>query len=292
MARTRLAISVVVAALTAGTAAHADQALTVDTHVAGADGFFVTSTLILGQKDAILIDAQLTRSEAHRLVAKILESRRTLRTIYVTHAHPDHVLGLEVVSQAFPRAVILASPKVIVELRKLAKPKIKQWKPVYGANLADRAVFPSPYTRDSLELEGQRIELVPLLPAESDAATAVHIPSLKTVIAGDAVYSGVHPWLSDVDATRRQNWLKNLETLKALAPATVIAGHRPPDRKDLPTAIDFTAAYVRDFDVAAAGAASADDLQTKMLATYQDLQLPIILTLAAQSAFASPGPAK
>jgi glyoxylase-like metal-dependent hydrolase (beta-lactamase superfamily II) len=278
---TALALGVLVA----GAALARAEPLTLDTFVGGADSFHVTSTLILGSKDAILVDAQLTRAEAHRLVARILESKRALKVIYITHAHPDHVLGLEVLTAAFPRAQVLATPRVITELRAIAKAKVKQWKPVYGANLADRAVFPSPYTRDSLELEGQRIALIPMLPGESRAATIVHIPSLQAVIAGDVVYSGIHPWLAEADAGRRQSWLRNLETIKALSPAIVVAGHRLPDRKDLPTAVDFTAGYVRDFDAAAAQAKSAEELTKIVGATYKDLQLPIILTLAAQAAF-------
>jgi glyoxylase-like metal-dependent hydrolase (beta-lactamase superfamily II) len=271
-----------------GSARADDPPLTLDTFVSGGDTFFVTSTLILGKNDAVLVDAQMTRANAHRVVAKILESRRTLKAVFVTHAHPDHVFGLEIIKQVFPGAKLYASPKVIAELRTMAAAKVKQWKPSFGANLLDRPVYPSAYGQASYDLEGQRLELIQAEPGESAAATIVHIPALKAVIAGDLVYSGVHPWLAEANADRRQGWLRNLEKIKALKPEIVVAGHRLPDRKDLPTSVDFTAGYVRDFDAAAATAANAEDLQKKVEATYKDLQLPIILQIAAQAQFPPP----
>jgi glyoxylase-like metal-dependent hydrolase (beta-lactamase superfamily II) len=287
-ASSRFAVRAALAVLALGlaTTARADDApLTLDTFVSSADTFYVTSTLILGKTEAVLVDAQLTRANAYRLVAKILDSKRTLKAVFVTHAHPDHVFGLEIIKQAFPGAKLYASPKVIAELRTMAAAKVKQWKPTFGVNLVDRPVFPTAYGQASYELEGQRIELISAEPGESAAATLVYVPSLKAVIAGDVVYSGVHPWLAETNADRRQGWLRNLEKIKALAPQVVVPGHRLPDRKDLPTSVDFTAGYVRDFDAAAAIAQDAADLQKKVEATYKDLQLPIILSIAAQAQF-------
>ena len=71
-------------------------------------GFLVDSTLVAGDKEAILIDGQFTLADAHRLVAMILESKKTLTTVYVTHSHPDHYFGLDVIKQAFPKAKLVA----------------------------------------------------------------------------------------------------------------------------------------------------------------------------------------
>jgi glyoxylase-like metal-dependent hydrolase (beta-lactamase superfamily II) len=65
-------------------------------------GFLVNSTLVSGANDAVLIDAQFAMADAYRLVGWLIESRKNLTTIYITHAHPDHYFGLEVVKQAFP----------------------------------------------------------------------------------------------------------------------------------------------------------------------------------------------
>jgi glyoxylase-like metal-dependent hydrolase (beta-lactamase superfamily II) len=263
--------------------------VTVEPFVAGPDGFHVVSTLILGDKGAVLVDAQLTRSEAHRVVARVLESRRELTTVYITHAHPDHYFGLEVIKQAFPKAKILAAPVVVTEMKQTAGGKEKAYRPIYGANLG-KPVFPTAYRKNTIELDGQTIELIPLEPGESAAAVLVHVPAAKTVIAGDVVFDHVHPWMAETDAARRAGWLKNLEKIRSLSPTTVIAGHRTPEVKDAMAAVDFTAAYVADYDKAVNEAKSADELKKKMLANprYRELKLPAILDLGVATAFLAP----
>ncbi len=65
-------------------------------------GFEVASVIVMGKTDAVLIDAQWTLSNAHRVVAEILETGKNLTTVYVTHAHPDHYFGLGPIAEAFP----------------------------------------------------------------------------------------------------------------------------------------------------------------------------------------------
>ena len=48
----------------------------------GQIGYDVNSTMIIGEKDMLVIDPQFSLSEAHRLAAEILESKKNLATIY------------------------------------------------------------------------------------------------------------------------------------------------------------------------------------------------------------------
>jgi metal-dependent hydrolase (beta-lactamase superfamily II) len=108
------------------------------------EGFWATSTLVEGEKDAVLIDAQFTLSDAHRLAAEVLESRKNLTTIYITHFHPDHYFGLTVLKEAFPRAKIVALPAVIDGMTETWEEHVKTWKPMYGDNLTDSPLIPEP----------------------------------------------------------------------------------------------------------------------------------------------------
>ena len=89
----------------------------VQVFTASPGGFLVDSTLVSGDKEAVLIDAQFTLADAHRLVAQLLESNKTLTTVYITHDHPDHYFGLAVIAQAFPKAKLVALPATVAEIK-------------------------------------------------------------------------------------------------------------------------------------------------------------------------------
>src|ERR671912_2747301 len=94
-----IASGTVVLMLVATTGAQAKFTLKVHTG-RGQTGYDVNSTMIIGQRDILLIDPQFSLSEAHKLAAEILETKKRLGTIYSTHAHPDHLFGLAVLKQA------------------------------------------------------------------------------------------------------------------------------------------------------------------------------------------------
>lgn len=270
-------------------AAHAaaPSKLQVDVFTASPGGFLATSTIISGEKEAIVVDAQFSLAEAHRLAARVLESGKTLKAIYITHAHPDHFFGLEVLKAQFPKASVLASREVIDEMKKISAAKHAYWKPIFGDNLTSKPTFPKVFTGSALELEGNRLELIDIQGAESDAATAVWIPSNRTLIAGDLVYERVHTWLADATSRqRRDGWLQDLAKLKALKPAVVVAGHRGSGATGSPDVLDTQAQYLRDFSTAVDSSSSAADLVRVMTAKYPAFELPIVLDVSSQAVFA------
>src|ERR1051326_3453337 len=103
--KTLWATVVAAVAVAAGlvTTANAQSKFTLKVHTGkGQIGYDVNSTMIIGERDIVVIDPQFSLSEAHKLAAEILESKKHLATIYSTHPHPDHLFGLAVLHQAFP----------------------------------------------------------------------------------------------------------------------------------------------------------------------------------------------
>src|ERR1700675_5096803 len=73
------------------------------------DQFWTNSVIIEGAREVMLVDAQLTKTNAERVLQQIKETKKPLSIIYITHEHTDHFLGLEVFKEAYPGVRIIAS---------------------------------------------------------------------------------------------------------------------------------------------------------------------------------------
>jgi glyoxylase-like metal-dependent hydrolase (beta-lactamase superfamily II) len=281
----KLNVLFTLAALTAPAAAESKLTTTVYTGSQG--GFLVDSTLVAGDKDAILIDGQFTLSDAHRLVAMIMESKKTLTTVYVTHSHPDHYFGLNVIKQAFPNVKVIATPETVKEIKATWAGKVKQWAPMYGDLITKKPIIPTALEGNTLTLEGQTLEIKHGTGDEA-LETYVWIPSIKTVVAGDIVFRGVHPWTAEGKADGRKAWVKTLDEIAALKPDVVIAGHKDPKAKDDAAGVKWTRDYLEAFDAAVASSKTADQVQGKLKKQYPDAQLDVILQIGAGAQYATP----
>lgn len=250
------------------------------------EGFWANSTLIEGEKDAILIDAQFTLSEAHRVAAAVLESRKNLTTIYITHFHPDHYFGLNVLKEVFPRAKMTALPSTIRSINANWEGELKTWKPVYGDNLTSRPIIPEALAGTTLKLEGETLEIAGELQGDAKDNSYVWIPSLKAVITGDIVFNGLYPWTLETTPAERREWIKSLDRVAALDPLVVVGGHKNPGLEDDLTGIRFTKSYLAYYDEALASCKSADEFRSMIRSKFPGLGLEVILKMAADAAFA------
>ncbi len=267
---------------------NAHAKLKISVYTASPEGFLATSTLIAGENDAVLIDGQFTLSDAHKLAAFLLESKKNVGTIYVTHFHPDHYFGVVVIKQAFPSAKVVALPATIEEIEASWEGKVKQWGPMYGNNLSTAPVIPEPLDGTSINLEGETIQVVGNVQGDSKHNSYVWVPSLKALIAGDIVFSGVYPWTLESSRTERKAWIKALDKITALNPETVVAGHKKPESADSIAAVEFTKNYLTYYESALVSSKNADDFMGKIKAKFPNLSLEIILKLAADAAFPAP----
>ena len=285
MTKTLVTAAAVIASTTLA-AAHADpKPVTVQVFTASPGGFLVDSTLVMGEKDAILVDAQFTLADAHRLIGMILDAKKNLTTVYITHLHPDHYFGLAAIKQAFPKARLVALPAAVKEIAATAKDKQKQWGAMYGDNIPQTLVLPTALAEPRLTLEGQPLEIHGGVQGDAADNSYVWIPSIKTVVAGDIVYRGVHPWTAETTSASRKQWQKTLDELTALKPVKVIAGHKDPKLDDSPDGLKQTRDYLDAFDAAVASSKTPEEVQAKIKAKYPDLQLDIILQLGAGAQF-------
>lgn len=208
-------------------------------------GFEVASVIVTGRDDAVLIDAQWTLSNAHRVIAEILETGKYLKTIYISHAHPDHYFGLGTIAEAFPKARVLALPSVARVINRQFFGKIEHWEKVIGvANVPRKTADIEPLTQNYFELEGERIEIIPELMGDMKYNTVVWIPSIRTLIGSDILFNQAHPFTCELTAEERQEWIRDIERLEKLDAQVIIPGHQKPGMPFDSSSFDFTKDYL------------------------------------------------
>ena len=230
----------------------------------------ITSTLIFGEYDAVLVDAMCTVAEAEALADWVALHNRNLETIYITHAHFDHFYGLGILLDRFPGARAIATPKTLNAIRQiyLSPPVERLARRMFPGQVPTKLVAPEPYEKDTFTLEGHELRIIEQGHTDSADTTSLHVPSIGLIAAGDVVYNQCRMYVGDTTAESRKNWIAALDRLAALNPAIVVAGHKKPGAPDSPSAIQDTKRYLQDFDRVQKTATSDQDLFDQMTELY------------------------
>jgi glyoxylase-like metal-dependent hydrolase (beta-lactamase superfamily II) len=234
----------------------------------GEGSLYANMALIKGEKSAALIDAPFTRADAHRVVAAILESGRALESIYITHDHPDHFFSVEVITDAFPNARVISAAPIVDDIWKSIPIKLKRWGPMLGANGPRHPIAPVALESNYFELEGHRIEIVGPMQGDHVHSTAVWIPELKALVAGDLIFNEMHLWFGESLAPARAEWARSIERLSALGPKIVVAGHKKPGLADDVSGLEFTRKYLATFERAVGSSKDSAELARKIRAAF------------------------
>ena len=243
----------------------------------------IAATLISGEQDALLVDALLTVGQAGDLADWVAAQGKHLMAVYITHGHGDHWFGLSVIRARFPDARAYALPAVIERMRQDAAQDSFWQQQFPPGKLPDHLVFAEPLPDHTLALEGHNLVAVELGHTDTDDTTCLHVPEIGLVVAGDAVYNDVHLHLEESDLQGRRDWLAALDTMEALRPRAVIAGHQRAGRHDGPEILEETRQYIRDFDRLAQTTETALALYDQMLALYPERINPAVLWNSARA---------
>lgn len=276
-------VTVTAAALTLALAsAHAAQPLQIKVYNADSNSFNVNSTLVYGEKEAMVIDAGFTRADALRIAANVLDSGKVLKTIYVSQADPDYYFGVETLKEIFPQADVVTTPAVLEKITAKLAGKLAFWGPKMGSNAPRTPVLPKALSGNTLTVDGQVVEI------RGTTGLLAHrpyawIPSVKAVVGNIGVFGNLHVWTADTQTVaERSAWMAQLDDMAALQPAVVVPGHMLPGTALDVTAVTYTKGYLQAFEKNAAATRTGAELIDAMKAAYPQAPLGLSLDIGAK----------
>ncbi|KAK4065626.1 hypothetical protein Trihar35433_7746 [Trichoderma harzianum] len=252
-----------------------------------------TATLISGEREAILVDTLWTVQQANNLadwIERTIPGKR-LTTVYITHGHGDHFLGLKTLRKRFPGFQTLATPRVIAQMKKELEPKYFQraWGSLFPNQIDHDSVLPEELgDSNTLSLEGHVLQVHEAGDSDTTDTTFLHIPDLNLIVAGDIVYNDVHPFLGEAATPeRRRSWLACLEKIAKLNPHTVIAGHKRDGAVDGSNNVQATIEYIETFEIMLLQTKDAIELFQRMSEKYPTRINPQALTVSCRNAWSA-----
>src|ERR1700730_9665583 len=123
------------------------------------DEFWTNSVILEGDHEVMLVDAQLTKTSAEKVLQEIKETKKPLSLIYITHEHADHFLGLEVFKESYPRTRIIANSAVVDRINKVYQEKLDKWEKILGSGATSHVVAISKFDANFINFDGSKIEI-------------------------------------------------------------------------------------------------------------------------------------
>src|SRR4029077_103270 len=231
----------------------------------------VASTLIYGERDAVLVDPPFTRDQVSRVGDWIERSGKHLAAVYATHGHGDHWFGTDLLLQRFPYAVAYATDGTIAMMHQQGtEGRAQMWDVDFPGLIPPSPVVYQPIPVDGIKLEGHLLLAVEVGHTDTDDTTVLHVPSIGLVVAGDVAYNGVHQYLLESAHGGVEAWLAALDKVAALQPRAVVAGHKNKDLPDDPAILAETREYLLNARRLLTEKLSPREYFDEMIALYPD----------------------
>jgi len=287
-----VAIAVVCAGGASRAARAASTPLGLDVYTADAQGIGVTSTLIYGETEALLVDTQFRIGDAEKLADRIAGKGRRLKAILVTHPHFDHFYGASVLLRRFPGTPVYASASDIEYIKGDLTNTVAQIRARFGAEtIPADIVIPQPWPGTHFTVDGQSVDVIAGLQGDVGPGprnNVVWVPSLAAAIVGDIAFNQVHLSLRATDARSRNAWQETLRLVQERHPRIVVADHKNhAELPDTPDVLAFNKAYLTEFEAALAASHTAGELIAAMKQKFPEAGLDRILNFTAARFFPS-----
>ena len=241
----------------------------------------------------MLVDTPITITQTNALadwIEKTAPARR-LSTVYITHGHGDHWLGLSTLRRRFPGLKAVATAGTIEHMKKDVSPTVQEslWSKFFPGQLDEQYMLADPLPQgNGFYLEGHILQAIEVGHSDTYNSTVLWVPDLKLAVCGAVVYGDVHQMLAEAKTPAlKAEWIAAIEKIEALGPEMVVAGHKRPGEIDGALHLAATKKYLQDFMRLAQSSSDADELEKQMLEIYPRRYNPFVLRWGADAAFRS-----
>jgi glyoxylase-like metal-dependent hydrolase (beta-lactamase superfamily II) len=245
----------------------------------------LSSTMIHGEHDAVLVDPPFTLEQGRAVGDWIEMTNKNLTHIFVTHGHGDHWFTAGLIADRF-NADVVATVGTIEQMHRNVAAREMVWDRIFPGQIPETIVTATPPQNDRIDLEGHHLVVVEVGHTDSDAAAVLDIPDLNLVVAGDAVYNGVHLYLAESAGAGRDHWRAAIDIVENLNPTRIVAGHKDKNLDDdAARTINQTRDYLDSTDELMPQCNTATALYRAMLKRYTDRLNPGVLWMSANALY-------
>ena len=189
----------------------AAPAVAVQRFAASEPGAWSNSYLLSDDQEALLFDVFQLRSDAKKLADTVDASGKRLTKVWISHAHPDHFLQLDLIVDRFPDVEVLTTPNVLDDLKGDGPWMFDLLTDKLGSEAPERLVAPSAIDGNCLTLGTREIEVVEFGPGEAKHHACLVLGDRQAIVASDLIYNGAHLYLQEHNLEGWQARLGELE---------------------------------------------------------------------------------
>ena len=245
----------------------------------------LSTTMIQGNSDAVLVDPPFTREQAHAVSDWVRASNKNITHIFVTHGHGDHWFTAGMLADQFD-AQIIATAGTIEQMHRNVAMRDAVWDRLFPGQIPESNVTAVPAKNNRIDLEGKQLDVVEVGHTDTDATSVLHVPDLDLVVAGDTVYNGVHLYLAESADGGRDKWRSAIGIVESLNPRWIVAGHKNKDLDDSAArAISQTRDYLNSADELLSQHTTALGFFNAMVERFPDRLNPGALWLGAAALY-------
>jgi len=232
----------------------------VHTYTAPEDGWCVNTHIIELATQFLVVDAQYTLPYAREVLNYMRTLGKPISRLYVTHYHPDHLLGAVVFETPI---YALAEVKAKIEAvgdRVAAEEHEKR-----GNIIAPHAERPTQVVGPGFEtIDGVNLEFIRLQHAETENALMIALPDHGILITQDLVYHQVHVFVGE---KAFDTWASAIREYRKRDFKQILPGHGAPGGPDLYDGmLHYLSVAREEFSKSQNGA----DLKRRLVAAFPD----------------------